>query len=472
MIWLLLAWLVQAPSDVVLRGVVGPAEKGTYQEHVFEVPPGTTRIDFTFTHSHKDVGAQLEVGVFDPERFRGTSRFSKTNFYIADGHATPSYHAGPLPAGRWRVSLGVPAIGASTRVEWAVAITLSSAVDTRPPSGPVADVSLRSLVGDLHAHTLHSDGFGCLNPESPTVTRGCHTWEVVEAARARALDFVAITDHNTTSHHNEMAALQQTVPNLLLVRGQELTTFHGHANVYGTSVFIDFRLGFGGRTITHVINDIAAAGGLLSINHPGRETGDRCTGCGWDAPGTPWSRIEVMEVVNGSNVEGPTAGLGFWQARLNEGHQIVAIGGSDDHAVRSNRTRLATPTTVVYAAGLSETALLAGVRSGRVYIRTRGPEGPSLDITMRGPAGLVPMGGTLQTTGAVEGVLQVETKDAAGQDVEVVKNGEVVATHLVEGETSPLTVPVRVVPGDWVNVRLRDERGITAISNPVYVRRP
>jgi len=469
MIWLLLVLLVQTPSEVVLSGAVGPAEKGTYQEHVFDVPAGTTRIDFTFTHSHKDVGAQLEVGVFDPVRFRGTSRFSKTTFYVADGHATPSYHAGPLPAGRWRVSLGVPAIGTSTRVEWKVTIAMSSAADTRSPVAPVA-AAPRWLVGDFHAHTLHSDGFGCLNPEAPTVTRGCHTWEIVEAARARALDFVAITDHNTTSHHTEIAALQQTIPNLLLVRGQELTTFHGHANVYGTSAFIDFRLGFGGRTITDVVDDIVAAGGLLSINHPGRETGDRCTGCGWDAPGTPWARVEVMEIVNGTNVEGPTAGLGFWQARLNEGHRVTAIGGSDDHAVRSSRTRLATPTTVVMATGLSETALLDGVRTGRVYIRTRGPEGPSVDISLSGGGETVAMGGIFRVSGPGDGSVRIETTGAAGQQVEVVINGEIVATPSVPGDASTLTVPVRVGPGDWVNVRLRDDRGITTISNPVYIR--
>jgi hypothetical protein len=469
MIWLLLALLVQAPSDVVLSGAVGPAEKGTYQEHVFDVPAGTTRIDFTFTHSHKDVGAQLEVGVFDPSRFRGTSRFSKTDFYIAEGHATPSYHAGPLPEGRWRISLGIPAIGTSTRVEWKVTIAMSSSPATRSPlAAPAA--APRWLVGDFHAHTMHSDGFGCVNPETPAATRGCHTWEIVEAARARALDFVAITDHNTTSHHTEMAALQQTIPNLLLVRGQELTTFHGHANVYGTSAFIDFRLGFGGRTITRVVDDIVAAGGLLSINHPGRETGDRCTGCGWDAPGTPWSRIEVMELVNGTNVEGPTAGLGFWQARLNEGHRIVAIGGSDDHAVRSTRTRLATPTTVVFAAGLSETALLDGVRTGRVYIRTRGPEGPTVDIALTGLGDAVAMGGTLRLNEPGDATLRIETTGAAGQQVEVVKNGEIVATPTVPAEASTLTVAVRVAPGDWVNVRLRDDRGITTITNPVYIR--
>ena len=481
MIWLTLALLLSIPTavthavprDVVLSGVVSIADKGTYQEHEFDVPAGTTRLDFTFTHSHKDVGAQLEVGIFDPSRFRGTSRFSKTEFYIADAHATPSYHAGPLPAGRWRLSLGVPALGPAPQVEWQVTVTMSTRSPhlAATPSSSDSSAGPRWFVGDFHAHTLHSDGFGCHDPETPTVTRGCHTWEIVEAARARALDFVAITDHNTTSHHVEMAALQHTLPDLILVRGQELTTFHGHANVYGTSEFIDFRLGFGGRHITQVVADIAKAGGLLSINHPGRLTGDRCTGCGWDAPGTPWADISVMEVVNGTTTDGPTSGLWFWHARLNEGHRLTAIGGSDDHAVRSSRTRLATPTTVVFATGLSETEILDGVRSGRVYIRTRGPEGPSVDLAMVDADATVLMGGTLHLVDAGTRALRVTTAGAAGHELDIVANGEVVATRTVPDDAAVITLDVPVAPGSWINVRLRDGKGITAISNPIYLRR-
>lgn len=56
-----------------------------------------------------------------------------------------------------------------------------------------------------------------------------------------------------------------------------------------------------------VVDDVTREGALLSINHPGRDTGDSCTGCGWDAPATPWDRIAAMEVVNGGVIEGRTA---------------------------------------------------------------------------------------------------------------------------------------------------------------------
>ena len=78
------------------------------------------------------------------------------------------------------------------------------------------------------------------------------------------------------------------------------------------------------------------------------------------------SASTTMRARCGPTVEGPTAGLPFWHSRLNEGHRITAIGGSDDHAARSDRGRVGRPTTVVWASDLSESALLDGVRAGRV----------------------------------------------------------------------------------------------------------
>lgn len=66
--------------------------------------------------------------------------------------------------------------------------------------------------------------------------------------------------------------------------------------------------------------------------------------------------------------------------------------------------------------------------------------------------------------------LTVHVGDAAGQSVEVVKNGEVVATLTVDAADQALTHTLTLTPGQWVHVRLRDARGVTALTNPVYVR--
>lgn len=245
------------PPTITLTGTVTRADKGTYQELPFDLPAGVTRIDVDFSYDNKGKGTELEVGLFDPERFRGTSRFSKDRFHLTEFEATPSYVPGPLPAGRWRLSLGIPSIGAGQSSKWTATVRFSTRSTPVEGLGPV--------------------------------------------------DFFAITDHNTTSHHADLATMQEGLTSMLLLRGQELTTFHGHANIYGTSRVIDFRLGFNGRTMNHVMDDVDHEHALLSINHPGRETGDRCTGCGWDGPATPWDRIASMEVVNGGVIEGKAA---------------------------------------------------------------------------------------------------------------------------------------------------------------------
>jgi hypothetical protein len=56
----------------------------------------------------------------------------------------------------------------------------------------------------------------------------------------------------------------------------------------------------------HVMDDVRRAVSCQSTI-PVATHRDRCTGCGWDAPATPWNRISVLEVVNGNTIEGPTA---------------------------------------------------------------------------------------------------------------------------------------------------------------------
>jgi hypothetical protein len=459
------------PEPVVISGTVTEADKGTYQEHAFVVPPGVTRMDVEFTHQHRGDGTQLEVGLFDTERFRGTSRFSKERFHLGEVEATPSYTPGAIVAGTWRLSLGIPVVRAGGGSTWRATIRMSTRRTPREGLGPVLRTEAGWYVGDLHAHTLHSDAFGCMEPGT-TVARGCQPWEVVEAARARGLDFVAITDHNTTTHHADLATLQESLTSMVLLRGQELTTFHGHANIYGTSRVIDFRLGFRQRSIIDVLDDVRREGALLSVNHPGRDTGDRCTGCGWDAPGTPWERIEVMEAVNGDVIEGRTAGMPFWYARLNEGHRITGVGGSDDHAARSPQGRVGAPATVVFATELSEAALLDGIRAGRVHVRTRGPEGPSVDMTATAGEQTVAMGSVMPatpSTGRTRSVqLLLRVDNAAGQRVEVVRSGVVVETIPIETPAASLPCSLQVTAGQWVHVRVRDVNGLTAFGNPIY----
>ena len=462
-----------AVQEVVLEGTLTAADRLRWLERSFAVPAGTARLDVETSFTHAAEGVALEFGLYDPMRFRGASRFSKTAFFVARTTATPSYHAGDLQPGRWRLLIGVPTIRDGITASYRVIVRLTPEGPSQPSPtalAPAAATGPRWYQGDLHTHTSHSDGFGCADGRGGAGP--CSVHQVAEAALRRGLDFVAVTDHNTTSHHQDLVSLQPLYERLLLLRGQEVTSFYGHANIYGTSEPVEFRIGHPGITAREVFADARRVGGLLSINHPGRETGEKCTGCGWNAPSTDWSAVEVLEVVNQFTVTGPTAGEPFWHARLNEGHRITGVGGSDDHGASTRAgSAVGTPTTVIHAEALSESALLSGIRAGHVYIKTRGPAGP--DVRFEAPDHRARMGDVVTGAGKGSVRFRLAVTGARGQQVDVIRRGEVVAAtvpHPIDTNDAVIEFTLAVSPGDWVRVNLRDGGGPTVMTNPIYFR--
>ena len=86
---------------------------------------------------------------------------------------------------------------------------------------------MRWLAGDFHCHTVHSDGQHTID-------------EVAVMAAEAGLDFLAVTDHNTVSHHAHLPAASERT-GVQLIPGQEVTTWRGHANAFGDIGWIDFR---------------------------------------------------------------------------------------------------------------------------------------------------------------------------------------------------------------------------------------
>jgi len=464
-----------APSELVLEGTITAADRYKWLEREFDVPENTARIDVETSFTEAAQGTALEYGIYDPVRFRGASRFSKTSFFLSRTAATPSYYPGDLPAGTWRLLMGVPSIrdGVTSRYRMVIRLTPDGPSQPSPTAlaPAIAASGPRWYQGDLHTHTMHSDGFGCADGRGGVGP--CGVVQVVEAAARRGLDFVAVTDHNTTSHHQELVNLQPRYDHMLLLRGQEVTSFFGHANVFGTSEMVDFRIGHPGITATTVFAQAHRLGGLVAVNHPGRETGEKCTGCGWNAPDTDWSQVDAMEVVNQFTVSGPTAGEPFWQTRLNEGRRITGVGGSDDHGASTRAgSAVGTPTNVIFAESLTESALLAGIRAGHVYVKTRGPEGP--DVRFTAPDLKVSMGDVVTLDAAVKRVqFRIVVSNGAGQRAEVIRNGKVpddaVSAPFTSAEAT-FQVALEVSRGDNVRVIVRDGGGVTVFTNPIYFR--
>jgi hypothetical protein len=275
---------VSPVPDLVLSGTVTGRDHQTYKEVPFNVPRGVTRVSVEFSYTGKEEHTTIDLGIFDGERFRGWSGGNKSQFTLAVMDATPSFLPGPIRPGRWFLLLGVPNIRPDVESRFTAKIFFGRTGDAFTTAtvrgGPAW------YRGDLHMHTGHSDG-SCLSQSGARVP--CPVFKTMEAAADRGLDFIAITDHNTNSQFDAIRELQGYFDRVLVIPGREITTFHGHANVFGPVDFIDFRLG--SKTVPDAIALLAqvkALHGLVSINHPASASGESCMGCGWTAAATDY----------------------------------------------------------------------------------------------------------------------------------------------------------------------------------------
>ena len=328
-------------------------------------------------------GAVLDLGLEGPQGYVGWSGGARSRVIVSQEWATPGYLPQPVGAGTWHVLVGlhrVPSEGLTMEltvraVDGAVVGEHRRAEPEEPPAaagsgaglvsgsgagsgsalgsasarrsgrgGPVPSVDgLRWLAGDFHSHTVHSDG-------------SLPVGGLAALAASRGLDFLAVTDHNTTSHHAHLPAAARR-HGIVLVPGQEVTRDVGHANVLGDVGLVDFR-----SPPEAWAQQADSRGGVLSINHP--LAGD----CAWLLP---VDRPPVAEVWHSSWALVPSWGapLAWWLLTPD----TVPIGGSDFHHHGSDGLP-GSPTTWVLADGDD---VVGAVRAGRTAVSS-GVDGPLL----------------------------------------------------------------------------------------------
>lgn len=104
--------------------------------------------------------------------------------------------------------------------EYSATITLDCSGASKIP--PQDATGAGWFVGDLHAHSGHSDG-SCNNSAGESVA--CPAFVSAQIAAERELDFVALTEHNAVSGHATHSELQAFFPSTLFLSGREVTTF-------------------------------------------------------------------------------------------------------------------------------------------------------------------------------------------------------------------------------------------------------
>lgn len=353
------AWVREFEVELTLHDQA----RDRYVPVPFTVPEGTASLEVHLetVDSDGDGGpALIDVGCEGADGWRGWSGGARRDFVITADDATPGYLPGALETGRWKVVLGVHALPtgrATARLR--VRSPALSAPDHGPRPSPSrravrgserdlpAPEGLRWLAGDTHCHSLHSDGARSL-------------WQIAEEGVSSGLDFLCVTDHNTTSHHRWLPEVGAE-HGITLVAGQEITTHRGHANAFGDIGFVDFR-----QDVDQWAQTVLARGGLLSINHP--VSGD----CSWleDVP----AGVGGVEILHSDLYRDPRSTAAFaWTGRVLAARRTLGrpplsmLAGADFHAP-DTPVRPGTPTTWVCAEDDTPDAILEAMAAGRTAL--------------------------------------------------------------------------------------------------------
>lgn len=463
------------PPNLVLQGTVRPSQKQTYFPVPFSVPAGTHRITITFHNLGRDQNTVLDLGLADPFRFRGQSGGNKNHFTLSDTDATPSYLPGAIPPGRWKLLIAVPNIRPGVTSHFRAEAWFNSALDDSSFTEQPLNADPGWYRGDLHMHTAHSDG-SCPSESGKSVP--CPLFLTIEAAGRRGLDFIAITDHNATSQYDDERELQPYFDKILLIPGRELTTFHGHANEWGTTRYIDYRVGSAQvPNVNAMFRAAGALGAIVSINHPEAPTGEICMGCGWNpSPAANMSLVTSIEVVNGAGHPATR----FWEDQLRQGYRLTAVGGSDNHHAtwpQDQPASVGDPTTVIYAQNLSVAALLDGIRSGRVFIDVTGSRNRLLDLKSHAGEQSAEMGSRLTASARTPVSLDLHVANCPGATVrwflDGVESSALPPQPIASADQTPHAQWTSDGARHWIRAEVRDSNNqLLLLGNPVYLNWP
>jgi hypothetical protein len=345
-------------NTLSLQLFIAPERAGTYFTLPFPMPPDTERLHLTYRYErHRENETRSESGSFvSPREVNiidlglvapdgsqvGASGSDKTEIWVSETEATPGYHATPLVAGEWQVLVGAYKVAPE-------GVNVIYELEFIPKN-------LRLLKGDLHVHTLASDG---------VMTAEELGWRALR----NGLDFLAITDHNQMVSKDALPHIS----GLTLIPGMEWTHYQGHANFLGIDRPYDAP--FYTSTAEEARARFVSArerGALITVNHPQEQD----YGFRFDLNSLPF---DCLEVWNGPMREPNLRAVGLWQSLLAAGKKIPICGGSDFHRDTPFQF-LGGPTTCVYAMSPGSSDILEALKQGHAYI-TFAPDGPTLSFT-------------------------------------------------------------------------------------------
>jgi len=402
-------------SDIIYLEVsINQEDEGLYLLQPFVVPPDVERLELHYDYGRFDkdwlqIGKAeftarpeiniIDLGLIGPDgRQVGASGSDKQKIFVSEAESTPGYRRTTITPGEWQILVGAYKVAPE-----GVKVYYQIELKHKSP---------RWLKGDLHTHTLASDGV--LNAK-----------ELGKRAVRHGLDFLAITDHN------QMVTLDALppVPGLTWIQGVEWTHYLGHANFLGVDEpYAEPFFANEPEEIERRFINARERGAFISLNHPFE------VGCELKLD---WQRLsfDCLEVWNGPMRESNLRALGLWQELLKAGRKIPICGGSDYHR-DTPFIFPGGPTTHVYSDSNGVSDILAALRGGRAYL-TFAPNGPWLEMSSGEEVGMgdsvswTPGCGVILKAGGLLKGDAVRVVAAAGAEtiVEAPESGEVEAGY-------------------------------------------
>jgi hypothetical protein len=465
----LLPATVREEETIIVEGFRAPSEAvvGTAAMKYlpFEVPQGVTKISVRPEFDHgPDLALKntVDLGCFDPRGyqwggpgFRGWQGGAGKGFDITGDLATTStwYLAGPLQPGTWHLAQYFLK-STPTGLKYKYTITLS--FDGARPPNRMVDVPKYSpgtlnakadwYAGNLHCHSLHSDG-------------GLSLVDLAKRNRQFGFQYMASTEHNTPTAHFRFAEVAKEVPDLLLLEGTELTTPGGHANIIGQKpgYWWDFRTQPGDGGLALLLREVAKQKAILIMNHPFA----MCTSCPWLFKPEEWKGANGIEVWNGAWDFADQKAVDWWDSLLRQGEHLNAYGGTDYH--RGEDPLL--PVSWTYAKNLSGKEILEGLRGGHVTLSVS-VGAPRIELWLDGKM----PGSTVK--GRADAVLKVLVKRGEGKKLYIRTAAGTIEERLLSGSEEPFEIRLSTVGAFFVRAELRDASGgapMLAMTNAVFV---
>lgn len=439
-------WSTTAKAGETVIPISGPvpADGPDHFFVEFEVPPGCVEVEVR--HAAGSQSDVLDWGLEDPNGSRGWGGGNAEPAIVSADAASRSYRTGEVTPGTWRVIVGKANVQ-SDPATYDIEVVLRDTVTlpAQPQREAYADpgplrVEPRWYAGDLHVHSRES---GDARPDLD---------EVASFARGRGLDFVALSDHNTDTTAEFIVDAQSRHPELLLMPSVEWTSYDGHANAFGTTAWVDHKIGQPGVDITSVADAYHAQGALFSVNHPALDIGTLCIGCAWNHDLDP-SKIDAVEIATGGlepfGMSFSQPAIDFWDDLCDMGFHVAAVGGSDDHKAGVDLNQFQSPigdaTTMVFASELSTPALIEGIRNGRTVVKLQGVDDPMVQLRGADIASDTATGDLVSLT--------AEVHDAAGESLRIVVDGSEVQAVAVDSDDFAYSFELQASPDYEVRVR-------------------